>query len=98
MKMPFVEQLEESGLYRITFRYKNPRVNEVNLVSSLDNWSIYSHPMTRDSDGYWTYQITVKRGSIYYYFFADGKKMIDVENPDRIFLDLPGEVSEINLQ
>ncbi len=97
-RMPIVEKTD-SSIKKVTFKYYNPLANEVNFVSSIDNWNSFTNSMARDPamDGYWTIDMYFKNGSYLYFFLVDGVKVIDIENPSNAFIDRYNEVSVLNV-
>lgn len=78
-EFPVVEEVR-NDLYRVQFMLKDDSYNEVNLVSSIDNWSPYSHVMRLNEDGYWIFETYVSSGEYSYYFLIDGDKKVDFQN------------------
>jgi hypothetical protein len=91
-QMPIIEK-SKNLTKKTTFRYYNPNAKEVNFVYSVDNWSHYSHTMKYDNNGYWTITKYFTQGTYLYYFLVDGDKMIDVENPNKLWDAKKGQVS-----
>jgi hypothetical protein len=83
-KLPYIENTD-SRIKTVTFKYYNPNAYEVNFVCSIDNWSEYSYPMTKDQYGWWTYKKSFTRGKYFYYFLVDGKKNTDINNPNKVW-------------
>jgi hypothetical protein len=91
-KSPKIEQ-SDGKLKKVIFYYFNPDASDVNFVSFLDKWNQFSHQMYKNQDGYWEFTMDCKKGYYYYYFLADDKKVIDIENPNKVYDDIAGEVS-----
>ncbi len=98
-RMPLIEQTN-NRTRKVTFKYYNPSAREVNFVSSLDNWNTFSNTMERDPNraGYWTIDLYFRQGSYMYFFLADGRKFIDISNPDNTFISRYDEVSVLNIR
>lgn len=94
---PLINDGEEK-MKKINFKYYNPYADEVNFVTSLDNWSQYSHSMTLNSDGYWEITINFRKGKYFYYFLVDGKKVVDMENENKNWISGFEEVSTVIIQ
>lgn len=90
--MPIVEN-EKNFIKTIIFRYYNPDAKEVNFVCSIDDWSHYSFPMKYDNNGYWEITKYFTHGTYLYYFLVDGKKVVDIENPNKLWDEGKGQVS-----
>ena len=82
---PLIE-MTDNPVKNVIFLYDNPGANEVNFVSSIDNWNQFTHQMKKNSDGIWEFRMDFKKGTYYYYFIVDEKKIIDNENR-RTFVD-----------
>jgi len=91
-EMPAIEETD-SKVKNVTFRYYSPYANEVNFVCSIDNWAQYSHPMVKDKYGYWIITKKFTQGTYYYFFFEDGEKKVDLENKNRMWDTIKGQVS-----
>jgi 1,4-alpha-glucan branching enzyme len=91
-KSPKIEQ-SDGKLKKVIFYYFNPDASDVNFVSFLDKWNQFTHQMYKNQDGYWEFTMDCKKGYYYYYFLADDKKVIDIENPNKVYDDIAGEVS-----
>lgn len=96
-QMPVIEYLPE-GVAKVYFRYKNPNANDVIFVCSQDNWSLFSNIMKKGKNGYWEIEKYFSKGRFYYYFLVDGKKVIDIENKERAWDLLKGEVSVFTIK
>jgi hypothetical protein len=94
---PLIENTD-SKVKNVTFFYYNQDATEVNLLTSADNFSPYSHVMKKDRNGYWTITMPFTRGFYRYYFLVDGKKMSDLENEDHIFDPEIGDVSVFSIE
>ena len=91
-QMPIIEK-DKNSIKKAVFKYYNPNAKEVNFVCSTDNWSHYSHPMKYNNNGYWEITKYFTYGTYLYYFLVDGKKVIDVENPNKLWEPKRGQVS-----
>ena len=96
-EMPIIDKIDNKK-YKISFKYNNPSAKEVNFVTSIDRWCLYSHPMTLNEDGYWEISLSFKKGKYYYYFLVNGKKIPDIENPEKTYLPDLGEVSIVEVK
>ena len=91
-QMPIIEN-GKNLIKKTTFKYYNPKAKEVNFVCSIDNWSHYSHSMEYNNNGYWEITKYFTHGTYLYYFLVDGEKVIDVENPNKLWDEKRGQVS-----
>lgn len=91
-KMPIIEKTK-NNIKKTTFKYYNPNAKEINFVCSIDNWSHYSHPMKSDNNGFWEITKYFTQGTYLYYFLVDGEKIIDVDNPNKLWDEKRGQVS-----
>ncbi len=91
-KLPDIEK-SDSNIKTVLFRYYNPDASEVNFVFSTDDWSEFTYSMTKDQYGWWSIKKNFTRGKYLYYFLADGKKEVDINNPDKDWDRKKGDVS-----
>jgi hypothetical protein len=91
-KSPEIEQTD-SRIKKVTFYYFNPKAAEVNFVCSLDNWNQFTHQMKLNSEGYWEFSMSFKKGLYSYYFLVDEKKVVDKDNDFKIVDESIGDVS-----
>lgn len=96
-RMPLVKEVIDN-IKIVRFRYRNPDASEVNLVCSVDNWCLYSHPMVKNENNYWEIDMKFSRGTFFYYFFVDGRKVTDIDNPDKYTDKRKGLVSYFILE
>lgn len=89
---PIIEKTKDH-VKTVTFKYYNPNAKEVNFVCSIDNWSHYTHPMKYYDNGLWITTKYFTQGTYQYYFLVDGKKVVDIENPNKLLDDKKGQVS-----
>ncbi|HOV14111.1 MAG TPA: glycogen-binding domain-containing protein [Spirochaetota bacterium] len=80
---------------KIKFKYYNPKAKEVNIVTSLDNWSQFANSMVLNDDGYWEISLNFKKGKYFYYYLVDGKKIVDFDNPNKNWIPDIKEVSVV---
>ncbi len=92
-----VVEISDSHIKKVKFKYYNPAAKDVNFITSQDNWSQFTNSMTLNDDGYWEISINFKKGIWYYYFLVDGKKVVDIENPEKKVLRDIKEVSVVNI-
>lgn len=92
LEMPIIEKIGDK-IKSVAFKYYNPDAKEVNFVCSIDNWCQYSHSMKKNKNGYWEISKGFSRGIYVYFFFVDGKKIIDLENRNRLWDEIRGQVS-----
>jgi hypothetical protein len=76
----FNPRLEGDG--SITFTFKGAPGRRVSIVGDFNNWDPFMEPMRETADG--TYSITVRlpAGRHWYYFFTDGRRVLDPYNPE----------------
>jgi len=96
-QMPIVENINER-IKLVKFKYYNPKAQEVNLVCSIDKWSPFTNPMKLNKDGFWEIELNFSKGTYYYYYLVDWKKVIDIKNPKKVYDSEHGEVSEFTIQ
>ena len=73
-----------SEAQEITFTYKpDKNYSKVFLFGSFNNWDRASLEMKKDNDVY-KIAISLEPGRYQYKFFADGKELMDPENPNQI--------------
>lgn len=91
-EMPVIE-ISSDPAKKVYFRYYAPNAEVVTLVTSIDNFSPFSNRMIKNRYGYWEIEKYFANGTYTYYFFVDGKKVVDIENKNRGWDPLKGEVS-----
>jgi hypothetical protein len=96
-KMPIIEESGES-VKKVSFKYFNPNANEVNFVSSVDKWTQFSHSLEKNENGYWEISFDFKKGIYGYYFLVDGKKVLDIENENKMWDESVGQVSFFRIE
>ncbi|MCG8569431.1 MAG: hypothetical protein MJB14_04770 [Spirochaetes bacterium] len=78
---------------KVTFKYYAPTADNVTLVCSVDNMSVFSHQLIKKRDNYWTIDLFFSPGEYYYYFYVDGEKMLDFRNDCKNYHPQYGQVS-----
>lgn len=91
-RTPIVEKSKDK-IKKVQFKYHNPSARGVNFVCSVDNWCQYSHPMKKNINGYWELTKNFTKGKYLYYFFVDGRKVVDLNNNNRLIDKRSGETS-----
>lgn len=94
---PSIESTENK-IKNVTFYYENDSAQSVSFVCSFDNWSLYSHQMVKSKNGYWQLTLPFTRGFYSYFFFVDGEKVIDIDNPHQNYDALNGDVSSFSVE
>lgn len=59
------------------FSVQAPDAKEVRLVGDFNQWNSEAHPMSRQTDGFWTIQIPLHHGHHRYQFLVDGVPTLD---------------------
>jgi len=71
-------QLENKlALVTINFFCAAPNALSVYLIGDFNDWNRTSHPMERQTDGFWLLQVPLSHGHHLYQFLVDGEPMLD---------------------
>ncbi len=71
-------------LYKFSFK-PNKKYKKLNLFGNFNGWNRTELPMKdEDGDGIFSAKVALDPGVYQYKFFADGKEILDKENPNKI--------------
>lgn len=65
------------NLHHVTFICRAADAEEVSVVGDFNDWNPEANPMTREPDGVWRVGLELCHGYHHYYFFVDGKQVLD---------------------
>lgn len=80
----------------VTFKFDGRRkqaARSVSLVGSFNRWDTSVHPMTRQSDGWWTISLILAPGEYPYLLIVDGVPWNDLDDDGRAPCEWGGEYS-----
>lgn len=93
-----IENAGNDGSKRMLFRFYKPDVSQVNLVCSNSGFSRFANSMRRDANGYWEIELVLGKGNYAYYFVADNKKYLDIDNLQKVYDPDLGALSAITIK
>ena len=91
-KTPIILE-NETVIKEVIFKYFDSEASDVNFVCSIDNWSEYSHPMKKNTDGVWEITKSFTKGTYMYYFLVNGNIVTDINNDKKLWDKRRGQVS-----
>lgn len=66
---------------RYTFTYRGPGARRVAIVGDWNGWDPYVDPLPETEPGVFRVSLRMQPGRHFYYFVADGKRVLDPANP-----------------
>ena len=75
----------KSTAYWVEFAIYLPKVRNLTLVGSFNNWNPEHDPMSAESNGMFRRRVKLEAGEYIYKFIADGKWILDKYNPNTRF-------------
>lgn len=67
-----------------TFNLKDPGAEKVTIFGEFNGWNRNANPFQKGENGNLEVTMTLEPGRYQYKFFADGKELLDPENPDSV--------------
>jgi hypothetical protein len=71
---------------KVTFRLAAEQAGRVAVAGSFNQWDPFMHPLRPSSpqDNHYSLSLDLPRGTHYYYFVVDGRRMPDPHNPNML--------------
>jgi hypothetical protein len=79
----------------VNFYYHSPDARKVCIVGDFNDWKPDSHPMKRQTGGFWNAQISLPHGHHRYHFLVDGSVALDPRANGEVLNDKKERVSLI---
>ena len=85
---------------RVTFRYPADNARSVTVAGDFNHWDPYMYSLSRDpsGSGFYSLSLPLPRGTYYYYFVVDGRRVTDPANPQLTRKNDGSLVSVLNVQ
>jgi hypothetical protein len=79
----------------VNFYYDSPDARKVCIVGDFNDWKPDSHPMKRQTGGFWNAKISLPHGHHRYHFLVDGSVALDPRANGEVLNDKKERVSLI---
>lgn len=89
--------LQASDKLKAEFRLKDQNFKQVQVKGEMNAWNPLTGEMSLGTDGYWSIELESDPGVYQYIFVADGREMLDPENPDVVDNNIGGFNSLLRL-
>jgi 1,4-alpha-glucan branching enzyme len=76
----------------IEFAVYMPEIRNMSLIGNFNDWNPEHDIMNKGEDGVFRIRRRFRTGDIYYRFVADGKWILDVYNPETVYLKVLGDL------
>jgi hypothetical protein len=79
----------------LTFTFNGPPGETVTIAGSFNGWDPFMYEMKENPAGVYTFTLSLPAGKYQYVFFCQGKRIVDMYNPNRSYARDGSAASEI---
>lgn len=84
---------------KVTFTFRSDDASHVSLAGNFNQWDPYMYRLKKvpDSDGLFSITLSLPKGTYYYYYIVDGRRVTDPDNPNKVLESTGHNVSVIRV-
>ncbi len=83
-------------IFNDTYTVQEKSPSYVSIVGSFNGWEIFFNPLEQPYTQFFTTTIPLPSGTTYYYFFVDGQRILDPDNPNTAFDNIRGHMVSVH--